>query len=298
METYGYEMEELIPVVAELAERYTGYEHSSVTYERAQMLMEAVLYCIGEYKGSLSQAPKAELAQEGTEKAAAGTYEVFSGEEKIPPGQARRRGEELVLEKVKKLRELYNELMPGFKDFGMICLRDTMVKGLPLFFQRYDVRFAPQETLLTLDYPVLKDIKGWTGVDAVWEYVNCIAIEQRFLGELPVSLVRGILRSYHGEYEGLIENLCSIVLRSILARIMEDTDTDLAYEYDGLPEANRQKPDQSGHSYVKTKQQALALLLRKTLKEKLDCDRQMMDYLEHGIWDAVGYALACAGDGF
>ena len=60
METYGYEMEELLPVVAALGEKYTGYEHSSVTYEKAQMLMEAVLYCIGEYEGTSLQEEREE----------------------------------------------------------------------------------------------------------------------------------------------------------------------------------------------------------------------------------------------
>ena len=48
METMGYQLEELIPLVAELATGYGGYEHTSITYERAEMLMEAVLYCIHE----------------------------------------------------------------------------------------------------------------------------------------------------------------------------------------------------------------------------------------------------------
>ena len=43
-----YEIEELVPIVATLAEKYTSKESSSITYEKAQQLMEAVLYCICE----------------------------------------------------------------------------------------------------------------------------------------------------------------------------------------------------------------------------------------------------------
>lgn len=43
-----YELEELFPLAAKLARRYTNDESSSVTYERAEYLMEAVLYCIRE----------------------------------------------------------------------------------------------------------------------------------------------------------------------------------------------------------------------------------------------------------
>ena len=39
-----YEMEELLPIVATLAEKYTGGESSSISYEKAGQLMEAVMY--------------------------------------------------------------------------------------------------------------------------------------------------------------------------------------------------------------------------------------------------------------
>ena len=39
----GYTMEELVPLVGELAGSYAGYESSSISYEKAQQLMEAVL---------------------------------------------------------------------------------------------------------------------------------------------------------------------------------------------------------------------------------------------------------------
>lgn len=45
------EIEELLPVVAKLAERYTSKESSSVSYKTAEQLMEAVVYCINEVAG-------------------------------------------------------------------------------------------------------------------------------------------------------------------------------------------------------------------------------------------------------
>ena len=43
-----YTMEELIPIVGELAEKYTAKESTSITYEKAEQLMGAVLYAIHE----------------------------------------------------------------------------------------------------------------------------------------------------------------------------------------------------------------------------------------------------------
>lgn len=39
-----YEIEELLPLVSELAQKYSGYESTSITYEKAQTLMAQ--FCI------------------------------------------------------------------------------------------------------------------------------------------------------------------------------------------------------------------------------------------------------------
>lgn len=44
----NYTMEELVPIVGKLAEKYTTYESTSIAHEKAGQLMEAVLYCIRE----------------------------------------------------------------------------------------------------------------------------------------------------------------------------------------------------------------------------------------------------------
>ena len=50
----NYKMEELVPIVAKLAEEYTAGESTSITYEKAQQLMEAVIYSIHEGEGEES----------------------------------------------------------------------------------------------------------------------------------------------------------------------------------------------------------------------------------------------------
>ncbi len=57
-----------------------------------------------------------------------------------------------VEEKVRKALSLYNEMLPDFACYGSRCLHDTFVLGLPGFFKWYDMKFHPQDTILTLDY--------------------------------------------------------------------------------------------------------------------------------------------------
>ncbi len=211
MERMMYEMEELIPIVAELSEQYTGYESTSITYEKANQLMEAVIYCIHEYEQSGGNA----LAAEG-----------------VPAKEAYKLGYRLVDKKVREMMEMYHVLLRDFCSYGNIVLKDT-VNAIPEFLKWYDIRYAPQDTILTLDYPLLAGIgeaSGRTGIDAVYEYVRCICIEQRFLNQFPETYVIQVLRNYAEEhvqggmrplrYEEIIENLCGIVLADVAYHIL------------------------------------------------------------------------------
>ncbi len=194
----GYSMEELVPIVAKLAEGYTGHESTSVTYETAQQLMGAVLYCIHEYESY----GKNQLSLQGT-----------------TAGEAYQLGRQLVLEKAGKARKRYHTLEAMFCPYHNRCLQDT-IKAIPEFFQWYDAVYAPQDTILTLDYPVLADLSRYTGVDALYEYLGCLCQEQKFLGKLEEAYIRDVLEGYSPEYEEMVENLCWIVLDDLAGHFL------------------------------------------------------------------------------
>lgn len=194
----GYEMDELLPVVAELTRKYTSGESSSVTYETARHLMEAVLYCIGELEGG----------------------DLPVGEGTLSAGQAYRLGCERVREKVRAAEQAYKELLNHFTAYGNENYYDTVVKGIAGFFTCYDMRFSPQETIITMDYPVLVSLNGETGIDAVTEYIRCIALEQSFLGAFQEGFVTDILTRFHSGYRRQFFNLCRVVFRHVVAKTL------------------------------------------------------------------------------
>lgn len=194
--------DELVAIVAELAHQYAGGDSTSITWERAQMLMDGALYCLNEYEKFLDGRCPMQTAGSG-----------------LTCLEAYRIGHQLVMDKARELREIYNRLMPDFDDFGMECLRDTAVNGIGEFLRRYDARFFPQETLLTLDYPILMDISERSGVDAVLQYMRCIEYEQQILGQFDREYIRSILQRYHQDYRHLFENICQIVMMNILGHI-------------------------------------------------------------------------------
>ena len=194
-----YSQEELLPVVAKLAARYTSNESTSISYDKARQLMGAVIYCIEEY-----------------ENAAAGLRNLVTAHSTISADTAYRQGYEILIEKVKKIQQEYNIMMKEFQFYGNRCCYDTFQKGMPEFFLYYDARFYPMNHILTLDYPVLVSLEPRCGADLMEVYVRSACLEQSFLQKLPADYILHVLSSYSGDYEELIINLASIVLRNVL----------------------------------------------------------------------------------
>lgn len=195
-----YELEELVPIVGKLAEKYTANESTSMTYEKAEQLMGAVLYCIQELE---------QFRQDS----------IISSEG-MPAQRAYEIGAAYVEEKAKKALSLYNEILGEFSHYENYCLHDTFVNGLPEFFKWYDIRFNPQNTILTLDYPVLKNISVYTGIDKIYEFIMCIFLEQKFLNLFPEDYVINILSKYNKQYKEMVENICEIVFMSVIVHIL------------------------------------------------------------------------------
>lgn len=185
-----YSMEELIPVVADLTEQFTSHESSSVTYERARQLMEAVIYCIAHLD-----------------------YETNNGIILSKPGakEAYKIGYEAVVRKVIKTKEKYNKLITFFDDFGNRNYRDTVEKALPGFFLYYDVKFAPTDSIITMDYPVFGLDMTLNGIDMIAQYIDTIWDEQQYLHKFPRAYIIDELRCFHQRYENEFFNIKEII---------------------------------------------------------------------------------------
>ncbi len=207
-----YQMEELLPIVSELAQKYAGYESTSITYEKAQSLMEAVLFCLNEYNNSYTNSPV---------------------QRDISVKEQYNTGAKLLSDKVENIGKIFNEISFRFEDFGVKCLYNTVQKGIPQFLKWYDIKFCPQNMILTLDYPLLIDCSSLAGADAVYKYIRAIQTEQLFLGAFGRDYVMLVLEKYNSGYRDMIENICSIVLANIIGHIAIKkafNDTEFLYE--------------------------------------------------------------------
>lgn len=188
-----YQMEELLPVVTRLAEKFTSKESSSVTYETAQMLMEGVIYCV-------------EHCFEPTDA-------TLLSKEVPAPEEAYRIGYDIVIDKVYRAKSIFDGLTVDFVDYGCRNYRDTITKGMPAFFRSYDPRFRPQNHILTLDYPSVRQYDKLCGIDLIYRYLCDIELEKRVLQCFDKMSVEQLLKKTE-EYHGIVymDNLCSLVL--------------------------------------------------------------------------------------
>ena len=105
----------------------------------------------------------------------------------------------------------YNELIVFFDHYENENYRDTVERALPGFFLYYDARFAPMDTIITMDYPVYGMDRNLEGIDRIQQYVDAIWEEQSYLMKLPRDEVIDILRAFHPRYEREFFNLWEVV---------------------------------------------------------------------------------------
>ena len=188
-----YQLEELLPAAAGLTEKYTSKESSSVTYETAQMLMEAVIYCISLCEESYGGALRSKKGLRAEEAYSIGYVKV--------------------IEKAHEAKAVYDRLILDFEDYGCSNYRDTLVSGMSQFFLHYDARFCPQNHILTLDYPTMNRYGGKSGIRLIYEYLCDAEREQRFLkcfdSHTITALISHVEKKQDVDY---MENLCSLVL--------------------------------------------------------------------------------------
>lgn len=202
---YGYGPEEILPVVIYLTNKYTSGESSSIPCEKAEMLMEAVLYCI----------------RECFAWNAAG---VLSVRNHLSAREAYDKGYAYVMEKVKLAKALYESLLADFEDYGCLNYRKTVLEGLPAFFLNYDIRFCPQDHILTLDYPDMACGEELRGADRIYTYLSHLCMEKEFLAQFDRQAVCRVLADIQPDYEELyLDNICEAVLFQAVKCVITDS---------------------------------------------------------------------------
>lgn len=299
-----YSMEELLPIVAELVRKYTSNESTSVTYEVARGLMQSVIYCIEEVYltkdenrigysddsvlSDSTQDVRNEIFLDFAVRLTDSVKGITTAKETF------QKGLEYIKLKFEKTRKLFDNLASSFYSYSNRCYYDTIIKGMPAFFERYNPLFSSYDHILTLDYPLLVPVQGMCGIDLILEYLQRVYLEQEFLKIFPNEKVVSLLNRYNDDYEELIINLCEPVLQYAIACqvVGRDIKSLELYEED-VREFQRYLHCRKNHEELEN---ALTKEVNELLEKFFQGDTLLGRYLISSLPDYVAVLESCNGN--
>ena len=161
-----------------------------------------------------------------------------------------------------------------------LCVYITTKSG---FFLYYDAQFAPQETIITMDYPTICPVRGKCGIDAIELYVKYISYEQKFMGAFQKQYVYEVLERDQADHKNGFDNICRVILRHVLGHLL--------IKKGFLEEAGKQDYEKVSDLVISSSGQRLREvligLLEKLIHETYDADKGMRDYLAFDLDDFV-----------
>lgn len=197
--------EELAALLKELIVKYTGKLCSSVKEDTAIKLLNSILYSIDAYenynqnKNSLIKAD-------------------ISLKEKYDSGL------EIIKINLEESKMLFDEIKASKLEIPLAAYNDTIDDGLPQFFKYYDILFAAQDNIITIDYPLLFDDMSLTGIFRIKQYLEKLNIETSFCNLFDGSTIRKILsyygKKYHIDYKNTPFNVFEIIINQCIFSVL------------------------------------------------------------------------------
>ena len=177
------------------AGKYNGIDSTSITIEKAQDILESMLYTIG-------------VAIEN----GAAKEEILNGSLSLLLD----RGRVILKGKQKSVKVEWKLLCRELPRIPNVYFLSTM-ENLGLFFDSYDIYFAAHHTSESIDYwplcPIPETVKG---ISYIEEYIHRIQIENDYLNCFEREDVISLCEKYVPDYREALFNLCEPVLTNAI----------------------------------------------------------------------------------
>lgn len=199
-EEQGKFRSELLWELNRMIEKYNCGSGSSIRTEKAENILQSMLYCVSVY---LENVPDAAAQVRST-----------SGSELFQRGLAAVKN--LVLESKRLYRYVLETRIPT----DLIVYNETIDRGIPAFIQTYDPEFAAHENavLVEFDYPLLdqKICHSLRGALYLKRYLEELKKENEFCADYSKNHIRAVLfvygQKYHMDYREMIVNIPEVLL--------------------------------------------------------------------------------------
>lgn len=194
--------ESLFDVIAKIAQTSLG-GMMELQQEKAVQLMESVQYQIA-YQLNQCRGREQQIELIKT----------------VHPGRLFQSGHELLIEHARAGETCAKRLEETMRSFGNQAYDMTVSKGLPDFFEEYDVVFKAHEMPGEFDYPLCIPVENRTGYDYVKEYMEHFCAEEELLCLFSEEQLKSLLQGYSRDYPYLAVNLYELVLANIITYLL------------------------------------------------------------------------------
>lgn len=174
---------QVMELLAAAIQRYTRGESTSVKNETAQRIMLSMFYAMDAYLRTLEHPDEALQALQTQ-----GMAEIH------------RKGLALLESCLQDTAQLCQDIKSNQLSLANYAYQSTINEALPDFFNHYDVRFAAQDTMAGIDYPLLLDDMKASGLFYIRQYLQKLALETLFCRRYSKKALNNLLGSYGRTY--------------------------------------------------------------------------------------------------
>ncbi len=197
---------QLLELLSTQLHRYTSGQSSSVQVETGQRIQQSVFYTLGYFLKNLSDV-ETEL-QAFKENSLSDLYHD---------------GKKLIEVHWKDAKSLLQAVQENCLVTDVFAYNDTLIKGLPMFFNSYDIDYGAHESPGSIDYPLSNDTMNLTGIDYLFEYLKKLQLENEFCNYFSnEEAVQDILRGYDANYQDLLFNIYDLMLTNTIGNFLLD----------------------------------------------------------------------------
>lgn len=256
---------EAMLILAELIIKYNHGESSSLRAALAQNILMSIFYALDACLGSFSD-PQEALDLLKTSSLTA----IYTN------------GLDLVETALTECRQLYQDIANNRLLVPIEAYNATIDKALPGFFKNYDVIYSAQDTVASIDYPLLFDDMRKQGVFYIQEYLIKLKIETQFCHLFTPQDLHRLLFHYgqinRFDYRETLFNLFEIVLTNAIFSVLAGNSARelhiSEYQYERL----RKQLRSLDHAHLSL---LISTAIKKLLNELHIIEPQLKEYIVH-----------------
>ncbi len=194
---------ELLALLAEQTDKWTKGESSSIRVEKAQDILESILFVIGVYLKTCSRPEEA-----------VNLLKIKAMKELFTQGLV------CVRRKLTACKLLQQHIKKHLLKTPNVYYRSTIVDGINGFFKLYRIQFSAHEIHITADYPTYMGRPQLNGIEFIEQYLKEIESENTFCTHFAANAIHHLLYGLSLDYRSIPMNLYEPVLASSLGLIL------------------------------------------------------------------------------